>query len=265
MDQDRSAFIRTMMKEGHHARIIQVLFRNVTSDLHSEMSGAHAAVQFFALCVNILPRPLAQRFQPAFPVAAKFERRIVKQLCRFQRMFQRTLIREQHRCRRDHLQVDAIAVHFLKSYLWVPASRINMAKEAIAHHDVRLACLCVLDPRPVWRAEALSEVRPGTGKEMVVYDYRLHFIGRDEPCHRVCICARFRCCRTDQTAAASRALYSSVSPPRGAATGGSSGSTIRNRQELLRGAASRRRRRYSPLVAAASAACVLASGRRCLH
>src|ERR1700733_12975160 len=83
-------------------------------------------------------------------------------------MLHRTLVGKQHwRCR-DYLQLDAVAVHFLQSHCRIPAGGINMAEESLAYHDFGFARLCVLDQGPVWRAIALSQVRPRRREKMIV-------------------------------------------------------------------------------------------------
>src|SRR5258708_4475441 len=94
-------------------------------------------------------------------------------------MLYRALVREQYGRGREHLHLDSVPVHFVEPHLGIPAGRINLAEESIAHHDLRLAGLGVLDPRPVGGAVARRQVRPGVRKEMImdVDDWHLRFAG----------------------------------------------------------------------------------------
>ena len=176
MNQHRRAFVRAMMQEGHDARIVEIFLANVIADLHSQMSGAHAPAQFLARRVNILQRNLAQRFQPALALRAQFQRRIVEQARAIQRVLHGTIVREQHRSGRENLHLDAVPVHFVEPHFGIPARRIDLAEESIAHHDVRFPGLGVLDPRPVGSAVARRQIRPGAREEMIVDvdDWHVH-------------------------------------------------------------------------------------------
>ena len=176
MNQHRRAFVRAMMQESHDSRIIEILLANMISDLHSQMSGTHAPAQFLARRVNILQRNLTQRFQPALALRTQFQRSIVEQARTIQRVLHGALVREQHRRGRDHLRLDAVPVHFVEPHFRIPARRIDLAEESVAHHDVGFPGLSVLDPRPVGSAVARGQIGPGARKEMImdVDDWHVH-------------------------------------------------------------------------------------------
>ncbi len=179
MHQHGCAFIRTMVQKGDDARVVEIFLANVISDLHAQMPRAHAAREFLARRVNILQRNLAQRFQPALPFRAEFERRVVEQLRAVERMCHGALIRKQHRRSREYLHLDTVAVHLTQTNVRIPAGGIDVSEKAIADHDLGFARLGVLDPRPVGRAVASREVRPVAREEMIVdvNDWHLRFAG----------------------------------------------------------------------------------------
>ena len=70
MHKNCRPFVCAVAKKIQDTRIIQIFFANVISDLHTEVTGAHAAGDLGARGVNILQWNLAKRFQLAFTLGA---------------------------------------------------------------------------------------------------------------------------------------------------------------------------------------------------
>ena len=62
-------------------------------------------------------------FNLPFPLTAKLERRVVEHLCAIQRMFYRTVIREQYRRGGDDLLVDPVTIHLTAAEPPDPSTR----------------------------------------------------------------------------------------------------------------------------------------------
>ena len=117
---------------------------------------------------------------------------------------------EEHRGRRDHLQVDAVVVHVDDALVGVPAGVGDAAELPVAEHDRRLGDRVDAQRRPVVPAAGLGEVRPALG-DVVGVDVDDRRVTRQHvsPCRggrrrtgRTCAPARRR--RTPRTPVAGR-------------------------------------------------------------
>lgn len=72
----------------------------------------------------------------------------------------------------------AVAIHLFQAVIHVPAGRSDLPENATAEHDLGFAERGVLDARPIGRAEALGEVRPGFREEVRVNVSDWHLVFR---------------------------------------------------------------------------------------
>jgi hypothetical protein len=156
------------MQKGHNARIIEIFFSDVISNLHAEMTRTFASAQLFARRIYILKGNLAERLEASLTVRTQFERRIVEEPGTIERVFYRTVVRKQHWSRRHHLYVNSIALHFLQAYFRIPARRIDFPEKAVTDHDVGLTSFGVFDPWPIERAVTFDEIRPCAREKVIV-------------------------------------------------------------------------------------------------
>jgi hypothetical protein len=136
---------RAMLQEFHDARIIEIFFSNVITDLDAEVSIVHAAVKFGASEVSVLQGNLAKRLQPAFGALAHLERNIVKQARAIQSVLCLAGVGKKDRRGGNNLHVNAVAVHVFETHVHVPARGSNVPEHAVAQHDVGFAWPGVFD------------------------------------------------------------------------------------------------------------------------
>ena len=86
------------------------------------------------------------------------------------------LVGEEHRGRRDDLDVDAVGVHVGDPRLGVPAARIDAAELGRADHDHGLALGVRSQPRPRARPDLRGQVGPAPRHEMRVDVDRAHSV-----------------------------------------------------------------------------------------
>jgi hypothetical protein len=68
-----------MLQKFHYARIVEILFSNVISNLDAQVTVAYATVKLSTSEVNVLQWNLAKRFQPAFGTLAHLQRNVIEQ------------------------------------------------------------------------------------------------------------------------------------------------------------------------------------------
>jgi len=83
-------------------------------------------------------------------------------------MLDGSIVREQNRRGRHHLQVDTIAIHLLQAHFRIPTSRVNMPEETFADQDVGLPGFCVLDRGPVRGAIPRRQIGPRAREKVIV-------------------------------------------------------------------------------------------------
>jgi len=149
-----------MMQEGYDARIVEILWPDMIADLHPDMPGLHASREFLTGGVDILQRNLAKRLQPSIAAATKLERSVIKDFRNLQRLLCRPVIRKQHGCGGDHLQVDPLPIQLLNSNRYIPTILVNPPELAVPQHDHAFAAAQLLEPGPVGCAEALGQIGP---------------------------------------------------------------------------------------------------------
>jgi hypothetical protein len=176
VNEDGGALIGAMVEEGEDSRVIEIFVTDVVANLHAQMAGAHAAGEFGAGRVNILQRDLAESAQPSFAASAELERCVVKQASAIERVLRFAIVGKKNRRGGNDLLIHTVAIHLFQADIHVPARRSDFPENAIANHDHGFAGPGVLDARPIGRAKARREVRPGFREKVSVNVGDWHFI-----------------------------------------------------------------------------------------
>jgi hypothetical protein len=141
--------------------------------------GCTGAIQLGAGQVRILQRHLAERHEPL--VARQcLQREVVEDLGELHRLRRRTLVPEEHRRRRDHLQIDAVGIHIGTPYAAIPGLRADRAELGLADHDHRGPFGVDPQPRPAVAAARHREIRPAV-RDQVGVDVDRHLPGCSVP------------------------------------------------------------------------------------
>ena len=168
VDEDGRAQRRAVAEERDQAVVVEVAIADVVADLHALHPGSHRPLQLPAGQVGVLQRHLADRDQPPAAASAQLQQCVVEDAGALHRLLGGAAVGEQHRGRRDHLHVDAVAVHVGKAHGGIPAGRRDRAERRAAEHHRRFVRTVTAQPRPIRRAEALGEVGPRLGEEVGV-------------------------------------------------------------------------------------------------
>ena len=166
--EDRGTERGAMGEERDEAIVVEVTVTDVVADLHALHPVGEAALELLARQVGVLQRDLADRHEPAVAGRAQLEEGVVEDAGALHRLLGGATVGEQHRRRRHHLDVDAVAIHVGKAHRRVPAGRRHRTELPVADHDGGPVGAVAPHPRPVRRAEALVEVGPGLREEVGV-------------------------------------------------------------------------------------------------